>query len=144
MLLFALTAVAMPVPASAATFITGTLHLERYRAAAADLNDDGAAEVLVYAEGPENCGSGGCDLYVLARGVTGWRVVTDMSVTRLPLRVLRAKSHGWHDLSVHVAGGGILPGYDVRLRFDGNHYPDNPTVPPAERLPAPSGRVVLR
>ncbi|SFK02934.1 hypothetical protein SAMN03159338_3045 [Sphingomonas sp. NFR04] len=144
MLLLALTAVATPLPPSAVTFITGTLHLERYRATAADLNEDGAAEVLVYAEGPEHCGSGGCNLYVLSRAPTGWRIVTKMGVTRLPLRILPAKSHGWHDVSVHVAGGGILPGHDVRLRFDGHHYPENPTMSPAERLPSPSGRILLR
>jgi hypothetical protein len=144
MLLSALIAVVTPIPASAAAFITGTLHLEHYRAATTDLDEDSVPEVLVYAEGAEHCGSGGCDLYVLSRAGTGWRIVTRMGVTRLPVRTLPARTKGWHDLGVHVAGGGILPGYDVRLRFDGRRYPENPTVPPAVRMRAPSGRILLR
>jgi hypothetical protein len=44
---------------------------------------------------------------------------------------LKTKSHGWHDITVWVQGGGIQPGYEAFLFFDGKRYPNNPTVPPA-------------
>ena len=143
MLLAALLAFTPPVPASAEAFLTGTLRLDRYRAAAADLNGDGRPEVLAYAESAGQCGSGGCTLYILAPRGSGWRVVRRMSVTRPPIRVLASKTRGWHDLAVHVAGGGIGSGYDVRLRFDGRRYPGNPSIAPRLRPGAP-GRTVLR
>lgn len=144
MLLPLLLAASPPLPAGAAAYITGTLHLAQYRAAAADLNDDGTPEVLAYAEGAEHCGSGGCDLYVLSRSPRGWRLVSRMSVTRPPIRLLRSKHHGWHDLGVHVAGGGILPGHDVQLRFNGTRYPGNPSLLAPRPATAAQGRILLR
>ena len=127
----------------AGSFIKSDLHLTRYKAASVNLNGDGVPEVLVYANGPEDCGSGGCDLYVLAKLPTGFRTVTRISITRLPVRVMSSVSNGWHDLGVQVAGGGILHGYEARLRFDGQTYPNNPTVSPAKRLSKIVGRVVI-
>lgn len=144
MLFAVLLAVAAPLPASAETFLTGTLHLDRYRATTADLNGDGRPEVLAYAESAGQCGSGGCTLYLLARQSRGWRVVSRMSVTRPPIRVLASKTRGWHDLAVHVAGGGIRGGYDVRLRFDGRRYPGNPSIAPRLAPGGTAGRTVLR
>lgn len=143
MLLLFLLATAPPIPAGATTYIAGTLRLTQYRAAQADLNGDGSPEVLVYAEGPENCGSGGCALYVLTRRSLGWRILTQTSVTRPPIRLLSTRTKGWHDLGVHVAGGGILPGYDVRLRFNGRRYPDNPSLLPPRPRGAEPGHTLL-
>jgi len=67
-----------------------------------------------------------------------------MTVAQQPIRVLDTKSNGWHDLGVWVQGGGIQPGYEARLSFDGKEYPSNPTVPPARPLTANvSGRIVV-
>ncbi|MBN2970607.1 hypothetical protein JW805_01070 [Roseomonas aeriglobus] len=137
-------AAATPIPTTAKTFIARRLDLAQYRAALIDLNRDGQAEVLVYAETPATCGSGGCDLYVLTPSKRSYRVVTRLSVARTPISVLNSVSHGWRDLSVRVAGGGIARGYDTRLRFDGRSYPGNPTVPPATRLGKHGGRVILK
>lgn len=144
MLLASLLAFTAPVPAFAEAFLTGTLRLDHNRAVAADLNGDGTPEVLAYAESAGQCGSGGCTLYILAPQGSGWRVVRRLPVTRPPIRVLASRTRGWHDLAVHVAGGGIVGGYDVRLRFDGRRYPGNPSIAP--RLPAggAAGRTVLR
>ena len=65
------------------------------------------------------------------------------SVTRLTVTELATSSHGWRDPTMFVAGGGILPGQTVRLRHDGRGYPDNPTVPPAERYDGPKGKVLI-
>jgi hypothetical protein len=90
-------------------------------------------EVIVYLSGRGWCGSGGCVMLILAPEGETYRVVTKTTVTRLPIRVLTTKSNGWHDISVEVAGGGIQPGYEAELSFDGKSYPSNPTVTPAHR-----------
>jgi hypothetical protein len=105
-----------------------------YVAAFVDLRDDGAQEAIVYLTDQNWCGSGGCVTLVLEPTGSAFKVVTKMTVTRLPIRVLKSKSNGWHDLSVLVAGGGIHLGYEAKLSFDGTTYPSNPSVPPAEPM----------
>lgn len=56
--------------------------------------------------------------------------------TRLPIRLLTTTTNGWQDLAVSVSGGGIRPGYEVKLAFDGKKYPSNPTIAPAKRIPS--------
>lgn len=108
-----------------------------YAQASVDLNGDGTGEVLAYVMGPMVCGSGGCNLYVLAPegedGGEGWRVVTRTSVTRTPVGVLTTSTNGWRDLAVSIGGGGAQAGW-VRLTYDGRTYPTNPTAPPATPL----------
>jgi hypothetical protein len=45
----------------------------------------------------------------------------------------------WHfkRLAKHrrLQGGGIQPGYEAELRFDGKTYPENPSTPPAMHSP---------
>lgn len=125
--------------------------LTRYRVALSDLDSDGHPEALIYAMatsdgggGADLCGSGGCDLYILSLTQTGYRTVTNTTITQLPIRVLPSISHGWHDLGVQVAGGGIIPGYEARLQFDGHGYPSNPSVLPAIRLTNSAGKVVIK
>lgn len=124
-------------------------HLVRYRVALSDLNGDGRPEALVYAVATTTngsadlCGSGGCDLYVLSLEPNGYRQVTDISVSRPPIRVLATRTNGWHDIGVTVAGGGIIKGYEARLRFDGRRYPSNPSVAPAMRSKGEAGTVVI-
>ena len=115
----------------------------RYEAAFVDLNADGKDEAVVYLTGEGVCGSGGCELSIYSPQGASWREVTSLSITRPPIRVLDTRSHGWSDLGVWVAGGGIIPGYEARLRFDGGSYPTNPSVPPAERTTERNGGRVL-
>jgi hypothetical protein len=115
----------------------------RYSSAFVDLKDDGVQEAIVYFTGPW-CGTGGCTMLILAPKGTSYRVVTRTTVTRLPIRVLATKSNSWHDISVVVAGGGIQPGYDAVLSFDGKTYPRNPSTPPARRLEGKvEGKIVM-
>lgn len=66
-----------------------------------------------------------------------------MTVVQLPIRVLESTANGWHDLGVWVQGGGIQPGYEAALSFDGRTYPRNPTVAPARRLEHPKGKILI-
>jgi hypothetical protein len=116
----------------------------RYLAAFVDLNGDGTSEAIVYVTGQTWCGTGGCNMLILARDGISWRVVTETTVTRTPIPVLTTASNGWRNITVWVQGGGIQPGYEAELRFDGKTYPENPSVPPARRLTREvPGRVVL-
>jgi hypothetical protein len=110
----------------------------RYAAAFVDLTGDQKQEAIVYLAGRWWCGSGGCPILVLKRDGPSWKIVAKVMITRPPIRVLTNSSNGWHSLGVWVAGGGIEPGYEAELQFDGNAYPSNPSVPPAQRL---KGRV---
>jgi hypothetical protein len=101
-------------------------------------------EAIVYMIGNNWCGSGGCNTLILTPHANSWSIVTDISITLPPIYVLTDKSNGWHSIGVWVQGGGIQPGYEAELRFDGKTYPDNPTVPSAQRLSRnPTGKMVI-
>jgi len=105
-----------------------------YVRAFVDLNGDGKEEAIVYLVGRGWCGSGGCVTLVLARRNSSYRVITKITITRPPIRVLNSTSHGWHNIGVWVQGGGVQPGSEAELRFDGKTYPSNPSTPPARPL----------
>jgi hypothetical protein len=111
-------------------------HESRYFAQALDLDGDGDQEIVVHVAGPMVCGTGGCDTLVLTPEGEGYRLVADVGLTRPPIRAATSRTHGWRDLVVEVAGGGGPAGATL-VRFDGSTYPDNPSVEPAELLPAP-------
>ncbi len=116
----------------------------RFSPAFVDLNGDDTQEVILYVTGEAWCGTGGCLTLILARMDSTYRVVTRLTVTRPPIRVLTGASNGWRNISVWVQGGGIQPGYEAELRFDGTTYPSNPSVPPARPLASKAaGRVVI-
>src|SRR5437763_667519 len=115
----------------------------KYFDALVDLNGDGIDDAIAHLMGNGWCGSGGCITLILARDGSSWRIVTKLTITRAPIKVLASSSNGWHDLSVVVRGGGILQSYQAQLGFDGRSYPSNPSVPPALRLDSEApGRVV--
>jgi hypothetical protein len=95
-----------------------------------DLNGDGLKDALAYVSGPSWCGSGGCKLYVLQNQGRTYRVVARTTVTRPPIRVLSARTKGWQDIGVSVAGGGVAT-HNAVLRFTGQSYPGNPSTQPA-------------
>lgn len=99
-----------------------------------DLNQDGIMEAIVYVTGGKWCGSGGCVTLVLNRKGDNWNLITKISVSNLPIKVLPVVHNGWHSLSVSVKGGGVLKRYESELPYDGKVYPNNPTVPPAVKI----------
>jgi hypothetical protein len=107
---------------------------DRFVAAFADLNSDGRPEAIVYLTSNDWCGSGGCTTLILVPDGDSWRLLTKTPITRPPIRLLRTRSNGWRNIGVWVQGGGIQPGYQAELRFDGKTYPSNPSMPPARPL----------
>ena len=117
----------------------------RYFAVFRDLNGDGIPEAIAYLIGNQWCGSGGCHLFILQKSGGSWKTVTSMTITNPPIRILDSRSNGWQNLGVWVQGGGIQPGYEAELRFNGKTYPRNPSVPPARRAAKNlAGQVVMR
>lgn len=116
----------------------------RYFDVRADLNGDGKPETIVYMSSPMTCGSGGCSLLILKSGGKSFNVMGRLTIVQTPIRVLNTSHNGWRDLAVTVRGGGIMPGYEAELRFDGMNYPGNPSVPPAiplkKKIP---GRILI-
>jgi hypothetical protein len=112
----------------------GTDAATRYAASDVELCGAPATHTLVYVTGPSWCGTGGCTLLVVTRERDSFRVVARVTLVRPPIRALASTSNGCRDLGVWVQGGGIQPGYEAALRFDGARYPGNPTVAPARRL----------
>jgi hypothetical protein len=116
---------------------------QRYIAAFVHLRDDNTRQVIVYLFGPAWCGTGGCTTLILSQKDSSYEIITEISIVQRPIRILDTKSNGWHDLGVWVQGGGIQPGYEARLSFDGE-YPSNPSVPPAKPLVKKvAGKVVV-
>jgi hypothetical protein len=129
-----------------AAFLAGYLHLPDgagFKLADVDLHGDGQRETLIYVANPDFCGSGGCNLYVLAPRARTYRIMMRATIVQLPIRVLRSSHHGWRDIGVTVFGGGIIHPYEAVLRFDGRRYPQNPTVPPAVPVREAAGEIVI-
>lgn len=105
----------------------------RFAYSSLDLNGDRTKELIVHIMGRRLCGSGGCPTLVLEPEGESYKLITEITITRLPIRVFVSTSNGWRDISVRVKGGGVLKGYEAVLCFDGNTYPSNPTIAPAKR-----------
>jgi hypothetical protein len=100
------------------------------------LSNASLSEVLVYLPGMDYCGSGGCTTLIFALRGGEYRLISRLSLTRTPIVVSSHTTKGWKDLIVFVSGGGIQRGYFSVLPFDGQKYPENPTVEPALPLRA--------
>jgi hypothetical protein len=116
----------------------------RYVFAFRDLNGDGTPEAIVYLISKKWCGSGGCTTLILAPNGNAWRIVAKILVTWPPIYVLSDVSKGWRSIGVWAQGGGVQPGYEAELRFNGKTYPVSPFVSPARRLEGkPVGEAVI-
>jgi hypothetical protein len=90
-----------------------------------DLNGDGEPEAIVYVAGPRVCGAGGCNTHIFARREGGYKLVSTIGISRPPIIASQRRTHGWNNLIVFAAGGGVLLGYYAELPFDGSTYPES-------------------
>lgn len=110
----------------------------------AHLHEGTAEEVFAYVSGQSWCGSSGCTAFLLEPTGSTYRVISKFTLVQLPVRVLASTTNGWHDLSVPVRGGGVVPGYEALLGYNGKKYPSNPSMPPAKKLiTSPPGELLV-
>lgn len=102
-----------------------------YRSHLADLNGDGRQDALVLMLGRAWGGTGGQTMFIFKGGAEGFQFVSRMTCVSLPMPgsvcVTNERSEGWRDLAIRVSGGGAKAKF-VRMCFDGQRYPLNPTV----------------
>lgn len=65
-----------------------------YIAVFRDLNGDSVPEAIVYLLGGGSCGSAGCNILILQRASDSWKVVSTMTITNPPIRVLDSTANG--------------------------------------------------
>ncbi len=110
-----------------------------------DLNGDGVSEAIVHVVGSLVCGTGGCDTHIFARRRGSYELVSTIGLSRPLVVASPRRSRKWRNLIVYVAGGGVLPGHYVELKYDGRSYPENPTVEPVKRVRGrPRGMVLIK
>ena len=107
-------------------------------------SDDGKSEEdIVYVSGQDWCGSGGCTMLILKPANSSFKVLGRVTIVQLPIRVLSSMHNGYPDIGVFVQGGGILPGYEAVLAFNGKRYSSNPSTPPARKATVTQGKVII-
>jgi hypothetical protein len=107
--------------------------------------DKAGEEEIVYISGPQGtwCGTGGCNMLILEPFKSSFKVLGDVSIVQLPIRLLPSMENGHPDIGVIVVGGGILEGYEAVLSFDGTSYPGNPSMPPARKVNGLEGKRII-
>jgi hypothetical protein len=103
----------------------------RYLATSVLLHNGDPPEIVTYVEGRNLCGSGGCGLAILTSDQGALHVLTETTVTQLPVRILNHSTNGWHDITVLARNG--VGGDEVVLKFNGKRYPSNPTLQPGHQ-----------
>lgn len=115
----------------------------RITVASVKTNGGKSEEDIVYVSGQGWCGSGGCTMLILEPTESSFKVLGRVTIVQLPIRLLHSMSHDHPDIGVLVQGGGILSAYEAVLSFNGKSYPRNPSVPPARKVSAVQGKVLI-
>lgn len=113
----------------------------RYGYAFVDLNDDGRDEAIVVEVSDNNCGTGGCGMEVEVQQGGRWRTLSYTVRTRPPIKLLPTKHHGWHDVGIFDAGGGMPKSFESPVVFNGRKYGFSPTDRPVRK--GVHGRTIL-
>lgn len=98
---------------------------------------------ITYLTKTTSCGSGGCTMFVLESLGSRFRTLGKITTVHLPITLLGFSNNGYPRIGAWVEGGGISPGYQVELVYNGNQYPGSPFAPTAQRLGANIKGVVL-
>lgn len=114
----------------------------RFKGSAVDLNADGQDEIVARLENREFCGSGGCLLVVLRSDDGQYEAAGNITLSFLPVYIFPTKTKNWFDLGVSVRRDYVSSGVS-KLPFDGQHYAENPTLPPASAALVTEGKVMI-
>ena len=100
--------------------------IDRYCYNRVDLNNDRTPEVIAVAVGQSICGSAGCRTYVLRKNSSGYKIVTDLELSKTPILVSTHRTKGWNDLILYSRGYGGDSGNYAVLEFNGTTYAGRP------------------
>ncbi len=94
-----------------------------------DLNGDKMRDAILMIKSPYGywCGKHGCVMLIMKANHNGFTLVNAIQPVREPVYISRTKINGWNNLIVRVSGRMHGETRNVALRFDGAHYPKNPT-----------------
>jgi hypothetical protein len=115
----------------------------RITVASVKTSDGKTDEDIVYVSGQRWCGSGGCTMLILEPTESTFRAIGRVTIVQPPIRLLPSMHGGHPDIGVSVQGGGIQPGYEAVLSFNGKSYPGNPSMPPAQKAAVVRGKVII-
>lgn len=115
----------------------------RYYYNTIDLNDDGIPEVFAYVVGSSVCGTGGCSAIIFQKQGEDYDVLSKFTLVNPPIIISDKKTNGYKDIIMYVSGGGI-ESFFAKMKYDGKHYPSNPSIQPKikpyEKI---SGKVII-
>lgn len=89
-----------------------------------DLNNDKKLDLLLRPTGISQCGSGGCQLYILVNTGNAFKLLNSVSLTQ-NIYVGTSTTNGWRDLIIMQSGGGQSTRY-MKLQYNGTSYPLTP------------------
>lgn len=92
-----------------------------------DLNGDEKEEVFVYLLGQYVSGSGGSTALIIDK--ENYDVISKFTLVQNPIIISEEKTNGWNNIIMQVSGGGAESSY-VKIEFDGERYPSNPSMAP--------------
>ncbi len=109
--------------------------------------DNAGEEQVVYVTGRGWCGSGGCTMIIVEPFKSSFKVLGRVTIVQLPIRLLSSIENGHPDIGVWVQGGGIQPGYEAVVSFNGTNYSanysDNLSTPPSRRVKGIEGKKII-
>jgi hypothetical protein len=112
------------------------------RFAVAPLSNTGL--LAVYMQDQQFCGTSGCGILLLKPKGRSFRQVDDIGGCWPPFKILPQSHHGMPDIGIWIQGGGVLPGYQTSVRFNGKHYAYRQGFPPTHRIKRDVGRILIR
>ena len=102
----------------------------------------GSNMTIAYLSGRYLCGTSGCSSLILRPRGHSYEILGAIGIHWPPIRLLSTKHYGMPDFSVWVQGGGLQPGYQAAVQFDGKDY-GNPTEPPSRRISDRLGQTLI-
>lgn len=82
-------------------------------------------------------------MLILEPTASSFKVLGRVTIVQLPIKLLPSMSNGRPEIGVRVQGGGVQSGYEAVLSFNGTSYPRNPSMPPARKVSAAEGKVLI-
>ena len=120
----------------------GVADIKTIRFATAPL--PGTGLLIVYMQDQLFCGTSGCGILILKPEGRSFRKVDEIGGCWPPIRMLPSRHYGMPDIGIRIQGGGVLPGYQTSVRFNGKRYTYTQGFPPTHRIKRGAGLTLIR